>query len=104
MRTIALTGTNEPAMARVAELLLDASRAGGFALRVHVGVDDAHQATTVTAHEPSSEIWQVGMAMSSPELEPLIDRMISDAGKFATAESTARALRLFMSKHAGAGV
>jgi hypothetical protein len=103
MKTIALTGSNDIAVAKVAQLLIDASRTGGFPLQVHVGVDDAHQAATITASAPNSEIWRVGFDSTRPELDPLVDRMITDAGPFAdTAADTARALRAFMHKTEGA--
>jgi hypothetical protein len=79
MKNIALTSANEHAMARVAELLLDASRArAGCPLAVHVGINDAHAASLVSQADATSELWRIGTDDSRPELDALVDREISD--------------------------
>lgn len=96
MRTIALTGANEPAMQSVAEQLLESAAAGGFQLSVLIGIKDANEATAVC--HSHGELWRVGDDDSKPELDALVDRAIDDSAPGRTAIEAAQALRRFMTK------
>lgn len=96
MKIIALTSANEAAMAAVAEHVLAAAQAQGLQLTVSVGIQDAHAAQAV--YREGGELWRIGEDDSRPELDALVDRVISDAGPFKMREDVEKALSRFLGK------
>jgi hypothetical protein len=98
MNLIGLTGSNIPAMADVAERLLEAVSAGGHAVAIALYIEDVHQVRALRANNRGLiEIWRIGEDSTRPLLEHTVDAFIDDsAGAAAMAAEADRQLARFI--------